>query len=101
MLLQVPECLLPYVYELETLMLANYFSHLRYFTNRSEESVMHLTKMDFPMFSEHVDLKLVTPKIGYELRNMLIGHPVWNLWLDNVHFSIPMLMGYFTGMRGD
>ncbi|KAK2584789.1 hypothetical protein KPH14_007107 [Odynerus spinipes] len=93
---KVPQTIVSNVIMFEDIIRSFFLPHVRYTTNHVESGNIKIIA-EYPVGTDHMDVSVGTPIHGYEMVEVPIGDKLWNLLMDNTHFSTLFLQKLVNG----
>ncbi|KOC66503.1 Vitellogenin [Habropoda laboriosa] len=72
------------------------FPYVHYSLNHADSGNMNMV-MEYPYLTDVLDATVITPTYSYELVNLPFGHNIWNILMDNSHYSVTDLYKFVNG----
>ncbi|KAG7189215.1 hypothetical protein KM043_008778 [Ampulex compressa] len=94
---KVPQTVWSNIYMLQDILRATFLPYVKYTAAHVDPGTIKVST-EYKVDTNRADLSVITPHVSYDLLEMPIGDPTWNILMDNTHFSIPNLYKYTNDM---
>ncbi|XP_076241157.1 larval-specific very high density lipoprotein [Calliopsis andreniformis] len=90
---KVPLFVETWAHVLQDIMLSHFFPSVTYITNRTDSGNLRFVS-EFSSWTPTVDTAVIQPVRSYKIQQLPFGDMIWNILMDNVHFSFSNLINY-------
>ncbi|XP_046813356.1 LOW QUALITY PROTEIN: uncharacterized protein LOC124421789 [Vespa crabro] len=91
---QVPQSIISKMIMLDDMIRVAFLPQINYTTNVEPTSVKLM--VEYPVGTDNMDVSVVTANHGYKISEIPLGNKLWNVLMDNTHFSTNFLQNLYN-----